>query len=75
MKLKKWVKIVYVLAILLCVYLVYSFLLFNSYSKYRTTALHLSENGKLLTQQVFPDVRVSKALYILDTLSIGNRFE
>ncbi len=75
MKLKKWVKIVYILVVLLCIYLIYSFLLFNSYTKYKNTALHLSDNGKLLTQQVFPNVRVSKAIYLIDTLSIGNKFE
>ncbi len=75
MKSKKWKKIIYVLLIILCVYLIYSFILLNNYSKYRKTALNLSENGTLLAQKVFPDVRVSKAIYLLDNLSIGNRFE
>ena len=75
MKFKIWGKVFYVLAVLLCVYLVYSFLIYNSYIKYRTTALHLTENGTLLTAQVFPNIRVTKAIYILDTLSLGNRFE
>jgi len=75
MKLKNWVKVFYVFAILLCVYLVYSFLLYNSYIKYRNTALHLTENGTLLAPKVFPNTRVTKAIYILDTLSLGNDFE
>ena len=75
MKLKIWVKVFYVLGVLLCVYLIYNFILYNGYIKYRTTALHLTENGTLLTAQVFPNVRVSKAIYILDNLSLGNNFE
>ena len=75
MKLKNWVKVFYVFAILICVYLVYSFLLYNSYIKYRNTALHLTENGTLLAPKVFPNTRVTKAIYILDTLSLGNDFE
>ena len=75
MKLKKWVKVVYLLVILFCVYLIYGFLLYNNYNKYRNSALHLTENGKLLTAQVFPNVRVTKAIYILDSLSLGNNFE
>ena len=75
MKVKKWVKIAYVLLILLCVYLVYTFILYNSYIKYRDNALHLTENGKLLTAQVYPEVRISKAIYLLDNLSIKNNFE
>lgn len=75
MKVKKLVKISYVLLILLCVYLVYTFLLYNSYIKYRDNAIHLTKNGTLLTERVFPDVRISKAIYILDNLSIANNFE
>ena len=75
MKVKKWVKISYVLLILLCVYLVYTFLIYNSYIKYRDNAIHLAKNGTLLTERVFPDVRISKAIYILDNLSIANNFE
>lgn len=75
MKLKKWVKITYILLILLCVYLVYTFLLYNSYIKYRNISLNLVNNGKVLKEAVFPDVTVSKGIYILDNLSIANNFE
>ena len=75
MKVKKWVKISYVLVILFFIYLIYSFILYNSYVKNRDIALHLTQNGKLLTEQVFPDIRVSKGIYILDNLSINNSFE
>lgn len=75
MKVKKSVKIIMLLLIVLCIYLIYKFLLFNEYSKYRSYITHVNETSTVLNNVVFPDVRITKGIFILDNLSIGNSFD
>ena len=75
MKVKRSVKILLIIGIILVIYLIYKFLLFNSYSRYKANVVHLTEIGTVLDSKIFYEVRYSKAIYLTDELFIGNNFE
>lgn len=75
MKVKKSVKIIMFIAILIVIYLISKFMLFNNYSKYKENVVHLSELGTVLENKIFYEIRYTKAIYLNDELYIGNNFK
>jgi hypothetical protein len=74
MKVKKSVKIIIVVLIIIFCYLIYKFILFSEYSKYKSNVVHLTEIGTVLDDEIFNEVRYSKAIFLTDEIFIGNNF-